>query len=290
LFSEAQKALAKIGFKGILLIVDELGKFLEYEARHYGANDIFLLQSLAEHACGGSKCNLFLFVMLHQSFEQYAKGLGESLKNEWSKVQGRFEEVPFIESSEQVLRVVSSAFEYKFSKQESSTIRKAITDVVEVLDSSGALPSVLKKTEAIRLFESCYPLHPVSALILPLLCQKIAQNERTLFSYLGSHEEFGLVDMLARLSSVDEWVFPHHIFDYFISNQSAALSDYATHRRWAEVVTALERLGDARSGDIALLKTIGILNIIGAKAGLKPSKAILEASQPSRKAVAKSLK
>tara|TARA_R110002072_G_scaffold211501_5_gene369093 strand:- start:2334 stop:5819 length:3486 start_codon:yes stop_codon:yes gene_type:complete len=290
IFFQAQEALAKIGYRGILLIIDELGKFLEYEARHYGANDIYLLQSLAEHACGGGKCNLFLFVMLHQSFEQYAKGLGENLKNEWSKVQGRFEEVPFIESSEQVLRVVSNAFEHKLAKQESSNIRKEITSVVDILDANGALPSVLKKTEAIGLFESCYPLHPISALILPLLCQKIAQNERTLFSYLGSHEEYGLVDMLTRLDSADAWVLPHHIFDYFISNQSAALSDYATHRRWAEVVTALERLGDAGQEDVALLKTIGILNIIGAKAGLKPSVAVLEASQPSKKSTAKSLK
>ncbi|RLA45223.1 MAG: hypothetical protein DRR42_19615, partial [Gammaproteobacteria bacterium] len=290
LFSDAQEALTKIGFRGILLIIDELGKFLEYEARHYGANDIYLLQSLAEHACGGGKCNLFLFVMLHQSFEQYAKGLGENLKNEWSKVQGRFEEVPFIESSEQVLRVVSSAFQYKLSKQELSSVRKKVADVVDVLAENGALPSVLKKGEATRLFEKCYPLHPISALILPLLCQKIAQNERTLFSYLGSHEEFGLVDMLARFSSVDDWVLPHHIFDYFISNQSAALSDYATHRRWAEVVTALERLGDADLADIALLKTIGILNIIGAKAGLKPSNAVLEASQVSKAATSRGLK
>ena len=290
LFTEAQEALTKIGFKGILLIIDELGKFLEYEARHYGANDIYLLQSLAEHACGGGKCNLFLFVMLHQSFEQYAKGLGENLKNEWSKVQGRFEEVPFVESSEQVLRVVSSAFEYNFSKQELSGIRKKVANVVDVLAENGALPSVLKKVEATRLFEKCYPLHPVSALILPLLCQKIAQNERTLFSYLGSHEEFGLIDMLTQLSSTEDWILPHHIFDYFISNQSAALSDYATHRRWVEVVTALERLGDAGLADIALLKTIGILNIIGAKAGLKPSKAILEASQVNKAATSRGLK
>ncbi len=167
---------------------------------------------------------------------------------------------------------------------------EVVANVVDVLDKNGALPSVLKKAEATRLFQGCYPLHPVSALILPLLCQKIAQNERTLFSYLGSHEEFGLLEMLGRLSAVDDWVLPHHIFDYFISNQSAALSDYATHRRWVEVVTALERFGDADSADIALLKTIGILNIIGAKAGLKPSKAILETCQASKIATSRGLK
>ena len=45
---------------------------------------------------------------------------------------------------------------------------------------------------------------------------------------------------------------------------------------WAEVGTSLERLGDAPEEQICLLKTIGILNIIGIRGGLKPSKAILE--------------
>jgi hypothetical protein len=287
---ETQVALEKLGYCGVVLIIDELGKFLEYEARHYGANDIYLLQSLAEHACAGSVCNLFLFVMLHQSFEQYAKGLGENLKNEWSKVQGRFEEVPFIESSEQVLRVVSNAFKHDFTRAEKSSLKKTIVKYVDVLSSSNALPAALKRSEAVQLFQSCYPLHPVSALLLPLLCQKIAQNERTLFSYLGSHEDFGLSDMLGQLDSIDECVQPYHLFDYFIANQSAALSDYATHRRWAEVVTSLERLGDATSADIALLKTIGIMNIIGAKGGLKPSKAILELCLDSSSQVDNSLK
>ena len=67
---QLQSALTKAGYSGIVIVIDELGKFLEYEARHYGANDIFLLQALAEHACAGSDCNLLLFVTLHQSFEQ----------------------------------------------------------------------------------------------------------------------------------------------------------------------------------------------------------------------------
>ena len=272
--------------KGILLVIDELGKFLEFEARHYGANDIYLLQSLAEHACKGSKVNLFLFVLLHQSFEQYAKGLGENLKNEWSKVQGRFEEVPFLESAEQVLRVVSAAFEYKTSKEQQDNLKSKTRKAVDILIKQEAIPSALKLNEAVDLYTNCYPLHPVSAIILPLLCQKVAQNERTLFSYLGSHEEFGLQQMLNEMEDLDDYVYPHHIYDYFITNQPAVLGDYLTHRRWAEVVTAIERLGDASEDEINILKTIGILNIIGSKGGFKASKAILETCLP-KKTIAK---
>ncbi|RRJ84379.1 hypothetical protein [Aestuariirhabdus litorea] len=285
-----QAALGNSSCAGVVLVIDELGKFLEYEARHYGANDIYLLQALAEHACRGHSVNLMLFVLLHQSFEQYAKGLGESLKNEWSKVQGRFEEVPFLEASEQVLRVVSAAFNYTMNEAEHKLIETAVEKVVAVLDKQDALPGAMTAQETVNLFSSCYPLHPISALLLPLLCQKIAQNERTLFSYLGSHEEFGLQDMLLKLESVGDFIYPHHIYDYFITNQSSALGDYMTHRRWAEVVTAVERLGNVDKSDINLLKTIGILNIIGSKGGFKPSKALLQACMPESNRFSKSIK
>lgn len=278
---ELQKSVADAGGKGIYVVFDELGKFLEYEARHYGANDIFLLQALAEHAGAGHEANLFVFVLLHQAFEQYARGLGETVKNEWAKVQGRFENVPFLESVEQTLRVVSAAFEHKLSESEHKVIVQQIAKVVRVLEAQDALPGMLDAENAKTLFSTCYPLHPVSAVLLPLLCQKVAQNERTLFSYLGSGEAHGFKDSLLRLSKVGEWIYPWEIYEYFILNQPSAVSDHSTHRRWAEVVTAIQRLGDATLEEILLLKTIGLLNIVGAQGGFKASKDLVALCAPN---------
>jgi hypothetical protein len=94
LLKKLQQAVSKKSGKGILIVIDELGKFLEYEARHLGANDIFLLQALAELAYEGGEASILLLVMMHQAFEQYSKGLGANLKNEWVKVQGRFKSIP----------------------------------------------------------------------------------------------------------------------------------------------------------------------------------------------------
>lgn len=99
LVNQLQKAVYKVQGKGILIVIDELGKFLEYEARHQGANDIFLLQALAEFAYKGSEANVLLVVLMHQAFDRYAKGMGETQRNEWLKVQGRFESIPFLVSS-----------------------------------------------------------------------------------------------------------------------------------------------------------------------------------------------
>jgi len=285
-----QDALAGIGYSGLLIIIDELGKFLEYEARHYGANDIFLLQSLAEHALAPHDAKLAMVVMLHQAFEQYARGLGESLKNEWAKVQGRFENIPFLESSEQTLRVVAAAVEHDFTQAERSKIKKEAKQLALRFSEVKALPSAMGVKVASELFEACYPLHPISALILPLLCQKVAQNERTLFSYLGSREAHGFQDALNRCERVGDWIYPWEIYEYFILNQPAALSDHFTHRRWAEVVTAIERLGDATEDEINLLKAIGLLNIIGVQGNFKASKKLVVLSLPTKRCVEKALK
>lgn len=284
LVEELRSAVAAKKGKGLLIIFDELGKFLEYEARHYGANDIYLLQALAEKAAKGHTANIYVFTLMHQGFEQYARSLGKDLRNEWSKVQGRFETIPFLESTEQTLRIISKAFVANFPALEKKLIATECKKIASVLAAEKALPATLEQETAAELFAQCYPLHPVTVLILPILCQKMAQNERTLFSYLGSKEQHGLRDSLSQIHEVGEWVMPWQVYEYFILNQPAVLADPTTHRRWAEVVTAIERLGDAPPEQVLMLKTIGLLNIIGAQGGFKASKIIVSLCATSKKA------
>ena len=282
LVDKLQESVSRAGGRGVLIVIDELGKFLEYEARHRGATDIFLLQALAEHSVRVGAAPLILIVLLHQAIELYAQSLGEQLKNEWKKVQGRFEAVPFLESTEQTLRVIKAAISTDLPGKTRAIIEKEASRFSKALADLGALPSGLTAKEAQDLFSSCYPLHPVSLLILPTLCQRVAQNERTLFSYLGSLEPFGFFDSVSRLQHPAkghvEWIRPSSIYEYFILNQPGLISDQATHRRWAEVTTALDRLGDAIPAELDLLKTIGLLNIIGAQGGLKASEEVLALS------------
>lgn len=274
LLKKLQLAVSKKAGLGILIVIDELGKFLEYEARHQGVNDIFLLQAIAEHATKGNAANILLVVLMHQAFEQYAKNLGETQRNEWSKVQGRFETIPFLESAEQTLRVMAAAFSNTLSSEQQHNISQQTVTIAQVLAKQNALFAGLTVETASQILSACYPLHPIAALILPTLCQKVAQNERTLFGYLGSQEAFGFKDSMEQ-KHIGEWVLPWEIFQYFIENQPLATTDHVTHRRWIEVLTAIERLGDAEALDIQLLKTIGLFNIIGSQAGFKASGELL---------------
>jgi hypothetical protein len=265
----------KTKYKGILIVVDELNKFLEYEARHQTASDIYLLQELAEYAHTGTTANIYIFTLSHQAFDQYASSLNKTQQEEWAKIQGRFENIPYIEPVEQTLRIVARAIE---CEDKPSKINGRIKKAVSIISCQKALPVGLVEDIAFDLFEKCYPLHPITALILPILCQKLAQNERTLFSFIGSPEPYGFQDSINRFFKNEQFIYPWTIYDYFVSNQSAAISDHFTHRRWAEVSSALERLGDASDDEINLLKTIGLINIIGAHGGLKASLELLKIS------------
>ena len=280
LITKLQESASRAEGRGVLVVIDELGKFLEYEARHRGATDIFLLQALAEHSVRKGAAPLVLVVLLHQAIELYAQTLGEQLKNEWKKVQGRFETIPFLESTEQTLRVVKAAISSRLPKGFQTLVKQEASRMTKVLARIGALPAGVSPKEAQSLFASCFPLHPVSLLILPTLCQRIAQNERTLFSYLGSHEPFGFLDSITRLDRQEQdgiaWIRPNEIYEYFILNQPGLMSDQSTHRRWAEVITALDRLGDAPELETELLKVIGLMNIVGAQGGLKASDELLD--------------
>jgi hypothetical protein len=81
---------------GLLILIDELGKFLEYAANHPESQDVYLLQRLAEVAAtSGQTKPLFVIGILHQGFDAYAENLDPAAQREWEKIAGRFEEVLF---------------------------------------------------------------------------------------------------------------------------------------------------------------------------------------------------
>ena len=284
-----QAALERTGAGGLLMVIDELGKFLEYEARR-GGGGVFLLQQLAERAFRGRQANLMLFVLLHQGFDLYARGMGERLKNDWTKVQGRFQNVSFVEAPDQTLRVVAAAFSNSLTETQRQSIHNRVSRTARSIGKANGLPATLDESAAADIFAACYPMHPISLLVLPTLCQRFAQNERTLFSYLGSREPHGFRESVESLEKVGDWVHPGEVYDYFVQNQPAVLADPLTHRRWAEVVTAVERAEnvcestDASDPSLALAKAIGVLNLVSRTAGLKASEPILRHLFPTKRA------
>ena len=288
LVDDLHAAVQNAGDGGLLVVIDEMGRFLEYDSRHAGGS-LIVLQELAERAFRGSNANLLLCVLLHQGFDLYARGLGEKVANDWAKVQGRFETISFVEAPEQILRIVSAAFSNDLTDAQQHVIRQRAERIAGAMSTAKALPAAFDKEEAASVFATCYPIHPVSLLILPLLCQRFAQNERTLFSYLGSREPNGLWESISSIQKIGDWIHPSTLYDYFIQNQTALLSDPLAHRRWVEVVASVERAENADAKDLTtaqrtsgLAKTIGLLNLVSAGGGLKAAPRVLRTLFPTR--------
>lgn len=262
-FEEATHKIGETGGAGLILVVDELGKFLEYAAHQPSQGDMFVLQSLAEFAARSGETPLLLLTMLHQAFEQYAQRLEQSHREEWSKVQGRFEDVAFLEPTEQVLRLIGDAIEKDVNAL------KTLYDAKRILAYSVDLdlkPHQLNSMDFLHLLRNCLPLHPAVALILGSLFRRFAQNERSLFALLNSGEPRGFQDFLAN-RSYDGRRLPLYslsdLYDYINAAFGNRLYGSSDGKRWAGIESAIARLPNPSPLMVALIKTIGLLGVVG---------------------------
>ena len=58
--------------------------------------------------------------------------------------------------------------------------------------------------------------------------------------------------------------------------------DYLTQRRWAESVSVIERVNDVSKVEMAVLKTVGLINLLGNRGSMRASANTIEASFGSK--------
>ncbi len=251
LFSEKD-----LGYTGIILILDEMGKPLEYTAAHPDRSDIYLLQEIAEIA-NRSGDTPFLFVgMLHQSFERYA-GISDSLtQREWSKIQGRFEDIAFQEPPTQQMGLLANALHY--SDQKALPTAWYTTTIGQAIDEEWT-PALLQEDEFRQLCQKAAIFHPTTFIAIPYLFQKLAQNERSIFAYLTSSEPNGFQSFL-QSAGMQRQVLLADLFDYLASNYQGRLYSTLRARPLTEALERIESTPNLLPLDVRLLKTIGLLN------------------------------
>jgi hypothetical protein len=290
LFVEAAEAARELTGGGLFIVVDELGKMLEYAATHPEEGDIFVLQLLAERAsrtAGSDQAPIFLTTILHQAFERYATHLDQVQRQEWQKVQGRFEDIAYVEPADATLRLLSEAIEVD---EESSLARDhhgtedgaedqhgTVSDVIE----AASLPKRFDEDETKALLREALPLHPTVGLVVGPLFQRLAQNERSLFAFLAAGEPGGFLDVMRR-GVEDGDSLPlyrlDHLYDYLLTTLGATLFNQDTSKLWAETEAAFGRLEDPTPLSERLLKQIALLNFAGEMSGLTATTSLLKAS------------
>jgi hypothetical protein len=256
----------------VLFVLDEFGKNLEYAATSDHDGDLFVLQEIAEHISGVNGLPAYLLTLQHLAFDEYALGASGPRQREWTKVQGRFEDVPFLDTPDQYARMVSVVLDHRAA---SLSIRRQIKDWgtlgAATCAELGLLPAL--RFDA-SLIADCYPLHPLTVAAMPELCARFGQHERTLFSFLASAEDKAVPAFLAQQSPNGAWlpaIMLDRLYDYFLDSTSPTIASSSEASRWFEIE---ERLRDAQgldANDLRILKTIGVLNLVSAGGALRAS-------------------
>lgn len=262
------------GSQGLLIIIDEMGKFLE-EAAH-GTTDVYFFQRLAE-AASRSKKRLLVIGILHQAFDDYASRLARETRDEWLKVQGRFADIPINVAAEEQVELIARAIECNTRPDSNRKLAKCIAESIR-----RNRPGSGTRLED-RLHE-CWPLHPIVACLLgPLSRRRFGQNQRTIFGFLNSAEPFGFQDFLRTTHATETTCYDAaHLWEYLRANFEPSILASPDSHRWSLAIDAIERC-EFRGSDpmhLRVVKTVAIIEHFRERSGLLPTTDVLSRAIP----------
>jgi hypothetical protein len=258
---------------GVLLIVDELGKFLEFAAQHPEREDVFILQRLAEIAARSADKPFLLLGLLHQGFHAYGERLPSLAKHEWEKVAGRFEEIVFNQPLSHAAALISGSLRIDL-KALGEPIRSAARAVSTAATATGWLSGA--ESDAIDAAK-IYPLHPTVVPALIRFFARFGQNERSLLGFLLSSEPFGLQAFASRPPRPGTWYGISEFYDYVRSTFGHRLAGASYRNHWLRILATIDAAADLGALELRMLKAVALLNLLDSD-DLLPTHATLQAA------------
>ena len=253
---------------GLLVFIDEMGKFLE-AAAHDGT-DIYFFQQLAELASRSNK-RLTVVGILHQAFEEYAHRLAREMRDEWAKIQGRFVDLAVNIGGDEQIDLLGRAIESDRGPKKPNALAEGVAALRRQTSPHLA-----------RMLEDCWPLHPIVACLLgPLSRRRFGQNQRSIFGFLNSTEPQGFQDFLRSVGDGGLYT-PDRLWDYLRINLEPSIMASPDGHRWALAADVLERC-EAMGGEelhLRLLKTIALVDLLKDRSGLVASLDLLRHALP----------
>ena len=164
----------------VFVLVDELGKFIEYALNNNPKEETYIFQRIAEFFNDASK-SIFWIGTLHQNIDRYATEASEADSLEWEKVSGRFITLNFNEPPTTLLELIAK----KIDKTKSSAKISAISKANKLIADSKLIPDGFIQS-AERLKKECSPFDALTSFLAISVLQKYGQNERSIFTFLSA--------------------------------------------------------------------------------------------------------
>lgn len=260
LYEKVVKQLKFKGYDGVYIIYDEFSKYLESSLANATISDTKLLQDFAEKCDRSENNQMHLMLISHKDISNYIdKNLPKEKVDGWRGVSGRFKHITLHNNFSQMYEIISSVIkkDEDFWTEYCNTNEKRFDELQSRFTASG----ILEKETASTAIKGCYPMHPLSTFILPRISEKVAQNERTLFTFLSMDSKHTLLDFLKNAGGEFPMLTPDYIYDYFemlLRKEHYNTEIYKLYRLTTKVLNVLE----PSSLEAKIIKTIALIYVI----------------------------
>ena len=243
--STCEKLKEEYGYSGIYIVFDEFSKFIESQDGIATGANMKLVQDICELATDSHGAQLFFTMVAHKSIKEYGKYLSQDIINSFTGIEGRIIEKYFITSSKNNYELIKNAIikSSGFLNKIPNSDKYFGSGVCDKYYQLPAFRSNFDRTEFEKtILKGCYPLNPMGAYILLNISEKVAQNERTLFTFVSNDEPHSMARYVAEHKESDDWVIGVDlIYDYFSTLFKKEVSNEYIHNLWLSAEYALER-------------------------------------------------
>lgn len=250
---------ARHGYDGIYIIFDEFSKYIEGHTPEGFSADMKTLQDLCELCNASKEEQIHLTCVAHKAIRSYGDSLSKEVKNAFLGVEGRLNEMQFIVSSQNNYELIADAIQKRPEFDKWSTETKSYQSMLDHSYQVQELRTLFDKKDFDEIVgRGAFPLTPLSACLLLRLSEKIAQNERTLFTFLTGKDLYSLATYVERCSNI-EFAGAPLIYDYF-SQLLEGEKDPTVHREWLNAENAIGKTEDEDARKI--LKVIAVIRMM----------------------------
>lgn len=249
------------GYSGMIIIFDEFSKYIEGHEEASMAADMKTLQDICELSNGSKGNQIHTILVAHKSIKEYGNVLSKQIINSFVGVEGRINEILFISSSQNNYELIQNAI---IKKEQYTTIvsqRHAKEFVMNAYEIPAFSTLFSKQDYWNIVVNGCFPLLPVASYLLLHVSEKVAQNERTLFTFISKDEPHSMARFIKEhKSNEDYYITAANIYDYFKSLFKTEVTNTLTHNEWLKAEQAQKKICDTE--EISVIKALAIINIV----------------------------
>ena len=263
LYGNVIEKLQSKGYCGVYVIYDEFSKYLESSIAATTNSDIKLLQDFAEKCNRSGDKQMHLMLICHKDIANYIDdNLPKDKVDGWRGVSGRFQHINLHNNYAQMYEMISAVIRKKPVEWQAflAANRERFDDLKDRFTQNGLLDKQ-NRVEVATAVEGCYPLHPISTFILPRLSEKVAQNERTLFTFLSANDRHTLPAFVRSAGSGFALLTPDYIYDYFEPLFRKEPYTSEVHKTYKLTASVLRRMA-GKPLHVKILKTIALIYLV----------------------------